>query len=339
MAATIRDIKERTGLSLATISKYLNGGNVLPENREKIQDAIKELHYEVNELARGLVTNKTRTIGVVVFNIESFFNGTILRYIGDLLRKKGYGLLICDSCNDEKTEADNIRFLLSKKVDGMIVIPVSDSDRFLKPAKQRNIPVVLLDRSVEGETYDCVKINNRTAAKQAVSTLLNKGHRKIGIIYSGKEYTGIERYKGFVDAMEQAGCQIPDSYYKCGIHSVDFGYDSMKELLDLEDRPTAIFSSNYEITLGAVMALQESERHSWKDIAIVGFDKLLLTPLVDSQICKVVQPMKEMAESAAELLLKRIEEEAGEEVVPIEMVLSASIEEADAEDKWVINNQ
>ncbi len=94
MPATIRDIKEKTGLSLATISKYLNGGNVLPENRVRIEAAIKELHYEVNEIARGLVTNRTRTVGVVVYSVESLFNGTLLHHIGNALRKEKYGILI-----------------------------------------------------------------------------------------------------------------------------------------------------------------------------------------------------------------------------------------------------
>ena len=97
MAATIRDIKNKTGLSLATISKYLNGGNVLPENRALIEDAIKELNYEVNEIARGLVKNKTRTVGILVYDIASFFSSNILHYLGKELRKNGYGMMICDS--------------------------------------------------------------------------------------------------------------------------------------------------------------------------------------------------------------------------------------------------
>src|SRR5574344_192783 len=140
MPATIVDIKERTGLSLATISKYLNGGNVLPENKVKIEAAIKELHYEVNEIARGLVTNRTRTIGVIVYSIESLFNGTLLRYIGESLRRSGYGMLICASENDETVEAQNVRFLISKKVDGIILIPVARTSEFLKPAERAGIP-------------------------------------------------------------------------------------------------------------------------------------------------------------------------------------------------------
>lgn len=332
MAATIRDIKEKTGLSLATISKYINGGNVRPENKVKIEAAIEELHYEVNEIARGLVTNKTRTIGVVIYSIESLFSGTMIHYIGEALRKKGYGLLICDSCNDEQIERDNIQFLVGKKVDGIIIIPVSDTAAFLEPAKQRKIPVVLLDRSVQGEELDCVRIDNRKAAKQATEVILKNHHEKIAVIYSGKEYTGIERYKGFRAIMQKAGLPIPDQYRKKGVHSIEHGYDSMKELLELEDKPTAVFMTNYEITLGAIMALQESEKYSLKDFFVMGFDNLLLTHLVDSHIYVVVQPMQKLAENAAKLLLDRIEGEI--DGAPLELILGTYIEEANAGKKW-----
>ena len=163
MSATIRDIKEQTGLSLATISKYLNGGNVLPENKEKIEASIKELHYEVNEIARGLVTSKTRTVGILVHNVSSPFSGQLLHYLSEILRSNKYGMLICDSNNDEEIEEQNVRYLLSKKVDGIIVIPVSEKAAFLDGAVKKNVPVVLLDRALADGTFDCVKIDNRAA--------------------------------------------------------------------------------------------------------------------------------------------------------------------------------
>ena len=182
MAATIRDIKNKTGLSLATISKYLNGGNVLPENRALIEDAIKELNYEVNEIARGLVKNKTRTVGILVYDIASFFSSNILHYLGKELRKNGYGMMICDSCNDENLEAENLKFLLSRKVDGIIILPVSVSANFLEPAKKSGIPVVLVDRAFQDEEFDCVCIDNRVAAYRAVDILIKNNHKKIAII-------------------------------------------------------------------------------------------------------------------------------------------------------------
>lgn len=330
MPATIRDIKAETGLSLATISKYLNGGNVLPENRVKIENAVKKLHYEVNEIARGLVTNKTRTVGVVVYSVESLFNGTLLHHIGNALRKEKYGILICDSCNEEKIEAENIRFLLGKKVDGIIVVPVSRNGAFLKPAKDAGVPVVLLDRDLNEAEFDCVKINNRAAAFRAVNLLIRNNHKKIAVICSDNENecTGNERYLGYLDAMEQAGLAIPEEYQKRGVHSIEFGHRSMRRLIELENPPTAVFMSNYEITLGAVMALNESGIRCPEDISMLGFDDLILSQLVKPQMCMVVQPMKEMSEKAVELLLSRINNK--EAAYPMELIMGTRMREGDS---------
>lgn len=330
MPATIRDIKAETGLSLATISKYLNGGNVLPENRVKIENAVKKLHYEVNEIARGLVTNRTRTVGVVVYSVESLFNGTLLHHIGNALRKEKYGILICDSCNEKEIEAENIRFLLSKKVDGIIVVPLSRTSAFLKPAKDAGVPVVLLDRSLKDAEFDCVKINNRAAAFRAVNQLIEKNHKKIAVICADNEneYTGYERYLGYLDAMEQALLAVPEEYQKRGTHSIEFGQRSMRQLIELENPPTAVFMSNYEITLGAVMAINESGMRCPEDISMLGFDDLILSQLLKPQMSMVVQPMREMGEKAVEILLSRIR--GKETVSPMEVIVGTRIREGDS---------
>lgn len=328
MPATIRDIKEKTGLALATISKYLNGGNVLPENRIKIEAAIQELNYEVNEIARGLVTNRTRTVGVLVYSIQSLYNGTLLRYIGEALRREGYGMLICDSGENEEVEAESLRFLVGKKVDGIIVAPVSRSSDFLRPAQTAGVPVVLLDRALQDEVHDCVRIDNRLAAAKAVRTLLEHHHRKVAIISSAQEYTGIERYKGYMDVMCEAGCEVPEEYQKRGVHAFEFGYRSMKELLELADRPTAVFMTNYEISLGALMAVNESDLRCPDDISLLGFDNLILSDVVAPRMTMVVQPMKEMGENAVELLLKRIGQK--EQTMAAEIVLGTWIHEGNS---------
>jgi len=329
MAATIRDIKDKTGLSLATISKYLNGGNVLPENKIKIEAAIKELHYSVNEIARGLVTSRTRTVGVVVYSIESLFNGTLIHHIGNALRSAGYGLLICDSMGDEETEAQNIRFLVNKKVDGIIVVPVSVEANFLEPAKHAGIPTVLLDRAIIDGDYDCVRIDNRSTARRAVDYLVKKGHKKIAIIASGAEYTGIERYKGYKDALKEAGIEVSKEYVlNKGTHCIEFGTEGMGELLDLQDPPTAVFCTNYEVTLGAVMSLNDSNKSCPEDISILGFDDLILSHIVKPKLTMVVQPMKEMSEKAVEVLLGHIDNEDGK--APVEVVVGARLQEGDS---------
>ena len=317
MAATIRDIKNKTGLSLATISKYLNGGNVLPENRALIEDAIKELNYEVNEIARGLVKNKTRTVGILVYDIASFFSSNILHYLGKELRKNGYGMMICDSCNDESIEAENLKFLLSRKVDGIIILPVSSSGNFLEPAKKSEIPVVLLDRAFQDKEFDCVCIDNRVAAYRAVDVLIKNNHKKIAIIGSDVTDTGIERMKGFREAMEQAGIEIRPEYVKLGRFSVEHGYEKMKELMAMKDRPTAVFMSNYETALGGVMAINNSELSCPEDISLFGFDDLLVSNITRPKLWTVEQPIETLCINAVRLLLGRIEHENIEDVVKL----------------------
>ena len=317
MAATIRDIKNKTGLSLATISKYLNGGNVLPENKALIEDAIKELNYEVNEIARGLVKNKTRTVGILVYDIASFFSSNILHYLGKELRKNGYGMMICDSCNDESLEAENLKFLLSRKVDGIIILPVSTSGSFLEPAKKSEIPVVLLDRAFQDKEFDCVCIDNRVAAFRAIDVLIKNNHEKIAIIGTNATDTGIERLKGFREAMEQAGIEIRPEYVKIGKFSVENGYEKMKELLAMEDRPTAVFMSNYETALGGVMAVNDSEVSCPEDISLFGFDDLLVSNIVRPKLWTVEQPIETLCSNAVKLLLGRIDNENIEDVVKL----------------------
>lgn len=323
MPATIVDIKEQTGLSLATISKYLNGGNVLPENRVKIEAAIKDLHYEVNEIARGLVTSKTRTVGILVHSVNSPFCGQLLHYLSEILRCHGYGMLICDSNNDEELEKQNVKYLLGKKVDGIIVIPVAERAAFLDGTLKRNVPVVLLDRALSDGSFDCVKIDNRGAVVRAMQVLLNNHHKKIAIIASKREYTGRERYAGFREAMDRAGLKICEEYVRLGMHSLAWGYENMKELLALKDRPTAVFTDNYEITLGAMMAVNESEFRCPDDISVLGFDDQIIFHLINPPVYMVEQPLKEMSSKAVELLLNRIE--SGSLEMPMEISLGTKL--------------
>lgn len=209
---------------------------------------------------------------------------------------------------------------------------MSRNAKFLKPAQDAGVPVVLLDRTFRTSEFDCIRIDNRMAAFRAVNILLEHNHRKIAVICSDNEneYTGYERYKGYLDAMEQAGIEVPPQYQKTGRHSIEFGQNSMRELLRLEDRPTAVFMSNYEITLGAVMALNESGMQCPEDISMLGFDDLILSHLVKPQMHMVVQPMKEMSEKAVEILLHHVRSKNKKEDIPVEIIMGTRIREGNS---------
>ena len=324
MAATIRDITKMTGLSLATVSKYLNGGNVRPENRAAIEHAIEVLHYEVNEVARGLATNRTRTIGVLIHRLDNIFASTIISKIEDILRTHGYGTIVCDCRGNEKWEEEAIHFLLGKRVDGIITIPTSTSSAYLDSTVRRGIPVVLIDRSFSDREWDSVLVDNVQASRDAVKLLIEKGHRKIGIV-CGEEryYTAKLRLQGYFDACEEADLPVFSKYIKKGSLDIQHGYDSILQLLHMEEPPTAVFLSNYEITLGAMMALNEREIRVPEEISVVGFDNLMLSQVVRPKLWMVVQPMEDIAGQAAKLMLKRLEGEMSEGVEKV--ILSTSL--------------
>lgn len=308
MAATIRDIKRMTGLSLATVSKYLNGGNVLPENKAAIEHAIEVLHYEVNEVARGLATNRTKTIGVLIQRLDNLFSSTIISKIEDILRGHGYGTIICDCKGEEKLEEESIRFLLSKRVDGIITLPTATSSGYLERALVRDIPVILIDRVFEDKEWDSIQVDNEEGGKMAVQKLIENGHTKIAIVCGDEQYyTAKKRLKGYFDALEEADLPVYSKYIKRGPLETSHGFQSVVELMEMEDPPTAVFLSNYEITLGAMLAINERDIKVPEDLSVVGFDNMLLAQVVKPKLWMVVQPMEEIAREAAELMLRKLD--------------------------------
>ena len=150
MAATMKDIARRTGLGLATISSYFNGGNVREKNRIKIEEAIEELHYEVNEVARGLKTNATKTVGGCDSRTEQCFLCRNHQWNEDILRSHGYAAIVCDCRTDKKLEKEAVDFLTRKRVDGIINMPVDMTGAHLNEFQKTGKPIVLIDRMIQG---------------------------------------------------------------------------------------------------------------------------------------------------------------------------------------------
>ena len=332
MAATIRDITKMTGLSLATVSKYLNGGNVLPKNRLAIEHAIEVLHYEVNEVARGLATNRTKTVGVLIQKLDNVFASTIIAKIEDMLRARDYGTIVCDCRGDEKLEEEAIRFLLGKRVDGIITIPTSRSSAYLQNAIQRGTPLVLIDRAFDDGSFDSVYVDNAEASREAVRLLIEKGHKKIAIICGDEGYyTARGRLEGYFQAMARADLPVYAKYIKKGDLEVSHGYNAIRELMEMEDRPTAVFLSNYEITMGAVIAMNETGIRFPEDVSVIGFDNLLLSQVIRPRLYMVVQPMEEIAQAAAKLMLERLAgKDPDREKEPKQILLHTSILEGES---------
>jgi LacI family transcriptional regulator len=312
MAATIKDVAKATGLSIATISKYINGGNVLQGNKLLIDDAIHKLGFKVNGIARGLKTNKTMTIGVLIPDLRNIFCTTIVSNIENTLSQHGYSTIICDYNRNSKQECEKLQFLVEKLVDGIITMPQDGWAQGVQELIGRNIPVVFIDRAIKGIDCDTVLVDNLNASYLAVESLICKGHRRIGIICGPEDvFTAQERLKGYLRVHEDYHMPVDESLVKKGDYEMEGGFTLLCELLDHPDRPTAVFVTNYEMTLGAVMAANERNIRIPDELSFIGFDNLQMARVVKPTLSIVVQPMEQIGETAANVLLKRMRGDVG----------------------------
>ena len=184
MAATMKDLSRETGLGLATISKYFNGGTVREKNRVLIEAAVKKLHYVPNEVARSLKTQHSRVIGVIIPELSNAFITSIISSMEDILRKQDYAVIVCDCRSDPKREKEAVEFLMHRRVDGLINMATDTTGAHLKAPLASGIPVLLVDRLIESlqGKVSAVVIDNIHAASQAVQKLTSLGHRQIGLI-------------------------------------------------------------------------------------------------------------------------------------------------------------
>lgn len=317
MAATMKDIARRTGLGLATISSYFNGGNVREKNRIKIEEAIEELHYEVNEVARGLKTNATRTIGVVIPELNNTFCAEIITGMEDVLRSHGYATIVCDCRTDKKLEREAVEFLTRRRVDGIINMPVDEEGNHLKRFQKTGKPIVLIDRKIQGINCDSVLVDNKKAAEDAVRYFIERGHRNIGIIGGPEEvFTAQERMAGYYKALESAGIPVSDSLIWHGDYTIQGGVRGLEELVQNNPEMTAVFVTNYEMTMGAMIGVNELGIRIPEQLSMIGFDNLQFARACNPKLTIVAQPTDGIAKEVAKVMLNHLENtgEASEEL-------------------------
>lgn len=304
----MKDIAKRTGLGLATISSYLNGGNVREKNRIKIEEAIEELHFEVNEVARGLKTNRTKTIGIVIPELNNIFFAEIITEAEDILRSHGYATMICDCRSDAEREKEAVEFLFHRRVDGLIVMPTGNADpgfrRFIRAGK----PIVMIDRKMKDVFCDCILVDNEGAARDAVKRLVKAGHRKIGMIAGPEDvYTAKERLSGFRAAIREAGADADKALVARGNYTIAGGAAAMRRLYEQNPDMTAVFISNYEMTVGAMMEINDLGIQVPDKLSVIGFDNVDFARASVPKLSIVTQPTAKIARSAADILIGRLE--------------------------------
>ncbi|MEM3062908.1 MAG: LacI family DNA-binding transcriptional regulator [Nitrososphaerota archaeon] len=308
---TIYDVAKRAGVSAMTVSRVINGKkDVKPETRDKVLKAIEELGYVPNSLARSFVLQRTKTIGLVITDITNPFFTTLARGVEDTAMKNQFSVIFCNTDEDPEKEVLYLELLARKRVDGVILASASGKRTPLKSILLSKIPVVLIDREVDGlEDLDIVKGDSVYGAYLLTKHLINLGHKRIGIIVGSKNIsTAEDRVEGYKKALVEAGIDIDDELIRFARYSREDGYKVTKELLNLENPPTAIFGGNNFIAVGAMMAIRDSGLRVPEDIALVSFDDIESLSQVYPFFTVVTQPAYSMGVISAELLIRRIED-------------------------------
>jgi len=310
---TIKDVAKRAGVSVMTVSRVINGSkNVSESTRKKVLKAIEELGYVPNSVARSLVLKKTSTIGLVISDITNPFFTTIARGVEDTAISEHYTVIICSTDENPEKELMYVEVLAKSKVDGVIYASASGKKAPLKSLFLKNIPIVLIDRTIEGvNDLDIVRGDSVYGAYLLTKHLIELGHKRIGIVVGSTFIsTARDRVEGYKKALNEAKIPIDDSLIKISERSKfskEDGYRLTKELLEIKDPPTAVFGGNNLMAIGAMLAIKEKGLEIPDDISLVSFDDIESLSEVYPFLTVVKQPAYTMGVLAAELLIRRIE--------------------------------
>lgn len=311
MSATIKDVARVSGISVATVSKYLNRIPVRPHSAEKIEAAIRELGYIPNPVARSLRVSRTMNVGVLVDNITNNFYSTLISRLCELMQQNNYSCLLHEirrGDHDQVLEAAS--FLASKKVDGLFIIASHLDKELLAPLQEMFKNLVIIDCYIGDFNADFILTDNLSAAYHATEMFLVNGHRKIALI-TGRDdsFSAKERKNGYLRALQDYNIPIREEYIFQEDFNMDGGHRAFLRLADIpeDERPTAVLIASYFLTLGSLMALNERHMNVPDDISLICFDNYDINRVFVPALTCVQQPADEICEKAAAKMLERIE--------------------------------
>jgi LacI family transcriptional regulator len=321
---TIQDVAARANVSAMTVSRVINQpARVAPATRERVEQAIRELGFVPNALARGLLRGRTHTIAVLVSDISNPFFTQIVRGAEDVAQRNGYTVILANSDESPEKERQYIHTLLSRQIDGLLVAPAGNASRpLLELLSRHKKPFVLIDRVVDGVPADVVVGDNIGGARTLTEHLISLGHRQIALINGSSEVsTARERRRGYLEALRVHGIEPRPELIVEGNFKREGGVRAARQLLALppDQRPTAIFADNNFHAVGAIEVLRGAGLSVPHDIALVCFDDTELVSAIQPFLTAVSQPARTFGTIGMQFLLERLD--GGETQAPRKVVL------------------
>ena len=309
--ATIKDVALRAGVSVTTVSHVVNDTrHVSAKGRERVEEAIRELGYVPNAMARSLKSNTTSTLGMLIPNSSNPYFAEIVRIVEDRCFGAGYTLVLCNTDDEPHRQSVYLQVLAERRIDGLIVVSTGagDDDSLVTQLHGLRIPTVLVDREIADPACDLVETAHMQGGLLAVRHLLSLGHKRIACIGGPVGVMPSEqRIEGWRMALAEAGA-TPDTdalLWRGGFTSQG-GYEAMHAILRTEQKPSAVFVCNDLMAIGALRAAHESGVHVPDDLSIVGFDDIELSAYTSPPLTTVAQPKERIGALAVDMLLERV---------------------------------
>jgi LacI family transcriptional regulator len=328
---TIRDVARLAGVSPMTVSRVINhSGTVSRDTRGRVEQAIAQLGYVPSRLARGLSAQRTGTLAVIVPDVANPFFTLIVRGAEDVARRAGFRVILCDTRSDLQVEREVIEEMIAHRVEGIVIAPVNDRSREpLRRLAGFGIPFVLVDRTVPGIDADTVLGESGAGSKRLVEHLIGLGHRRIAMIVESDEVsTARDRRRGYDTALDEAGIEPDRGLVVEATADTAGGFNGMQRLLELDTPPTAVFTVNNLVALGAIEAVRAAGLEVPDDVALVCFDDIEYASRLYPFLTVMEQPAETFGTLSTQLLLERIGGRAPERkrvvVLPADFVVRRS---------------
>ncbi|WP_336787251.1 LacI family DNA-binding transcriptional regulator [Paenibacillus sp. MMO-177] len=310
MKATIYDVAKEAGVSIATVSNAINGkGNVSKKRREQIFKIMEQMNYQPNVNASALMGKKTYTLGLLIPDISNPFFSEIARAIEDQAHQLGYSVIMCSTDNKDERVERYIALLEQKNVDGILIGTGVDNLEILINLQARKIPIVMISREAASLEVDTVVADDYVGGLMAAQHLAEMGHTRIAILSEQlKVSSARERIRGFKQGLQDRQIPFDDRNLVICDYMVEEGRRGAGELLDREDRPTALFCCNDVLAIGAMQEARSLGIKVPEELSIVGFDDTILAAVVDPPLTTVAQPIASMAKQAFQLMISNLDE-------------------------------
>ncbi|MDQ6937318.1 MAG: LacI family transcriptional regulator [Actinomycetota bacterium] len=302
---TLRDVASHAGVSPMTVSRALRDDRgVSVDTRRRVREAASQLGYRRNELARRLrMGGRTGLVGLIVPNLANPFYSRLALGLESALESSGLKLVLGNTGEDQTREQRMVNEVIERRVDGIVVVPASTDHEHLRPAALNGTPIVFAARPPQGLDADCVLVDDFGGARNATRALIDDGHTAIGLIGNVPTlYTGAERFRGFCAAIREADLPVANRHIERDCTDVRSAQIAVTRMLTRNNRPTALFTANNRMTLGALLAAGDLQQ----PVALAGFDALEYAPLIDRRLILVDYDSDEIGRRAGELLVDRL---------------------------------